>query len=554
MLWWLGTCVRELGLRFETSCLWAVQGVVMVWLGLRYGRLSARIMGFVLQLLAACAYMAASGHVADLGYFAGRGHFGGLVPSASPLAGGLLMTLCAAVLLELFRRCRRREDTLSLHEQRLDIPLQLWGMAWWLATGMRELGPRFETPVWNDATLIFLALSCMAWMWAGARLKHIALAASGHLLLPVLLLFQPRPLARFLSALLAWPERLFLVMDWPAVPHAAVSLAALGLIYAAACFHFWRFRPFQSGPPAGLTVWSAPYAVYRRVELNGFFLAACALATYEASGWAGNVLRDIAVSAWIYPLLAAWAAAWLCALSFPFPLRFARGRRVRDALAGLRAWSGLVLSLWMLAWFVRWCSLPGYADPLPHIPLLAPVDMAQALCLLSALIWLRAARGLEWPPLRLSRWLYWGFGACAFVFLTVVTARAVARYTFGVFFWPVLRASPVFQCAISLLWGLIALGMILAAGRGFKSRTLWLAGAGLLAVTLCKLLIYDLADRQTVYRIVSFLALGLLMLVIGWFCPLPPPKNRPASSPSEAEHEKAESEKEEHVENDALSS
>lgn len=64
--------------------------------------------------------------------------------------------------------------------------------------------------------------------------------------------------------------------------------------------------------------------------------------------------------------------------------------------------------------------------------------------------------------------------------------------------------------------------MVLAASRVFRQRRLWFAGAALLALTLCKLLLFDLADRQTVSRIVSFLFLGLLMLGMGYFCPLPP--------------------------------
>jgi uncharacterized membrane protein len=53
-------------------------------------------------------------------------------------------------------------------------------------------------------------------------------------------------------------------------------------------------------------------------------------------------------------------------------------------------------------------------------------------------------------------------------------------------------------------------------------RQSWLAGAGLLAVVVGKLFLIDLDGRGTVARIVSFLGVGLLMLVVGYFCPLPP--------------------------------
>jgi uncharacterized membrane protein len=148
------------------------------------------------------------------------------------------------------------------------------------------------------------------------------------------------------------------------------------------------------------------------------------------------------------------------------------------------------------------------------------------------LLWLRAVRGREWA-LHSKSWIYWTVGGYVFVFLTVVTARAVSWYTFDVFLWKILLASSVFQCAISLLWGIIALGLILAAARVLKNRVVWLTGAGLLVLTLCKLLIFDLAYSQTVYRVVSFLALGLLMLVVGYFCPLPPKSSPPSTQTPE---------------------
>ena len=48
--------------------------------------------------------------------------------------------------------------------------------------------------------------------------------------------------------------------------------------------------------------------------------------------------------------------------------------------------------------------------------------------------------------------------------------------------------------------------------------------AGLLALVVAKLFIVDLAGTGTIGRIVSFLVVGLLMLLIGYISPLPPRK------------------------------
>jgi uncharacterized membrane protein len=53
-------------------------------------------------------------------------------------------------------------------------------------------------------------------------------------------------------------------------------------------------------------------------------------------------------------------------------------------------------------------------------------------------------------------------------------------------------------------------------------RPLWLTGAGLMAVVVVKLFFVDLSNVGGVERIVSFIGVGLLMLVVGYFSPVPP--------------------------------
>jgi uncharacterized membrane protein len=62
--------------------------------------------------------------------------------------------------------------------------------------------------------------------------------------------------------------------------------------------------------------------------------------------------------------------------------------------------------------------------------------------------------------------------------------------------------------------------MLFATRRGV--RVVWLCGAGLLGVVVAKLFLVDLSSIGSIERIVSFVAVGLLMLVIGYFSPLPP--------------------------------
>jgi uncharacterized membrane protein len=49
-----------------------------------------------------------------------------------------------------------------------------------------------------------------------------------------------------------------------------------------------------------------------------------------------------------------------------------------------------------------------------------------------------------------------------------------------------------------------------------------MTGAALLVVVVAKLFLIDLSGVGTIERIVSFVGVGLLMLILGYFSPLPP--------------------------------
>jgi uncharacterized membrane protein len=82
-------------------------------------------------------------------------------------------------------------------------------------------------------------------------------------------------------------------------------------------------------------------------------------------------------------------------------------------------------------------------------------------------------------------------------------------------------SSLLVQACLSILWTLFAMVGMLAAHR-LAIRSLWLAGAVLLGGVILKLFLVDLSGRGTVERIVSFVAVGLLIMLIGYLTPVPP--------------------------------
>ena len=70
--------------------------------------------------------------------------------------------------------------------------------------------------------------------------------------------------------------------------------------------------------------------------------------------------------------------------------------------------------------------------------------------------------------------------------------------------------------AVSAFWGVIGL-VTLYVGLTRELRALRLAGFGLFALALAKLFLYDLANLSSVTRALSFLAVGAILLLAGFF-------------------------------------
>ena len=75
--------------------------------------------------------------------------------------------------------------------------------------------------------------------------------------------------------------------------------------------------------------------------------------------------------------------------------------------------------------------------------------------------------------------------------------------------------------SVSVVAAILALATMLIATQ-LKARFAWIAGAVLMVIVVMKLFLVDLSSIGSIERIISFVGVGLLMLVIGYFSPLPP--------------------------------
>jgi uncharacterized membrane protein len=244
------------------------------------------------------------------------------------------------------------------------------------------------------------------------------------------------------------------------------------------------------------------------------------LATFAAFE-AYHLIRDFA------ELNDSWACAALgCALALVLALAVLGSRGTRFPFADAPATYVLiggtgivaVLCLFTLAISV---DLPGDAAPLSFVPLLNPLDLGQLLMLAAMLQWLLALPEHGVAPATLRSAGVPLLSALAFLALNAGLARSVHQLAQVPFNFDRLWSSTPMQVTLSVSWSLLGLcGTVVGSKRAL--RALWIAAATLLGIVVLKLFTVDLAQLSTIAKIGTFLGVGFLLVLVGYFAPVPP--------------------------------
>jgi uncharacterized membrane protein len=190
------------------------------------------------------------------------------------------------------------------------------------------------------------------------------------------------------------------------------------------------------------------------------------------------------------------------------------------------------VALYLLAWV--WVSMQGsgVAAPLPYVPLLNPLEMGQGLVLLALALW-RGALPSSVRALLPRELVLGGLGATAFALYTSIVLRTCHHWAGVDWNTSALYASTLTQASLSVAWAAVGVALMLLGHRRVQ-RAVWVVGAALLGVVVAKLFFIELADHGGLYRIVSFIVVGLLLLLVGYFAPVPPSRDgTPAVPPAQ---------------------
>ncbi len=504
----------------STAGAWALEGAGLIWLGFGQQRRLPRLFGYALLLLGGAAMAFAAGlHGRPSSFFNGY-FFNSLMVAAAALAAALFAQRAqakaglgmvavdrdsadAAMDRTLIADASSAADATDAAGRtppaiaRWRLPTEPLLIAWGTLWLVGALGYQIDLFVKPSA-------QTAAWMGAFSAVALLYVA---------------------LSVRLRWPR-----IALPAMGHAPLQwLAALSFIDATV-------TPLQHGG-----WWAWPLAL----------LVHGAVLRWLAPAWPG-LARDAthAVGVWVLAtfgalqgrsLSAAWGDAgsawpWLGWLVVPAALllllpRPASARRWPVSAAPL-AYQWLAAAL-LTAGLLLWTLLAnidsnGSARPLPHVPLLNPLDLGVAVALFAAWRWFGSAAAQ--PQLAASPGLpIAAMGVTSFVWLNAMLIRAFHHHGGVAFQWHAWMDSLAVQTGITLLWTTTALALMwLAARRAL--RTPWMLGAGLLAAVVVKLVWVDLSGSGSVTRIVSFIGVGALMLVIGYVAPLPAKGDKNASA------------------------
>lgn len=280
----------------------------------------------------------------------------------------------------------------------------------------------------------------------------------------------------------------------------------------------WSFEP-------GYALWPFAFAVLywlfydnenQELEyLPGFrglsLLLLVSLCTWESSWHLSNYFT--LNNGWhiaLFPLFA------LAALGLMLPAKIFPFKNYQEDYLD---WTAQPLILGLMLWSMLALVTSASSAPLPWLPLLNPAELMQAMVLLMLLRFTfllpEQRMSAEQKQARYKHLAYF-----CFVWLNFMLLRAIHHWG-GLPWSPSLLDKAVTQTCLSIFWTLCGLSLTIMATKK-QVRKLWISGAVLLTIVVIKLFLFDLHSHDSMERIISFITVGGLLMLIGYFAPLPP--------------------------------
>lgn len=446
-----------------TACTWALEGAVLIWLGLRQQRRLPRWIGYGVQACAGLAFLV--------------GHRG--VISSTPILNGeffgaVLIALAGLVSARLLSRANDRAP--------LAAAFFVWGWGWWLLAWGEQI-QRFVPSQWQPNW--WLALIAVTGALAAEAFRRLRWRES------------------------AWPALALFVAAVPLI--SGTTIANHGPLegWGALVWGLWLAAALQA-----LHALTAGKQIFVHIA-HFIFLWIVAIVFATELGHLADAHLELG-TLWI-------TLACLAPLAVLFWLSLVRATLVSwpgaAAADHLHQWLLLSLALVLGCAWVAGLFIEGQPAPLPYLPLLNPLELPQLGFLVLLLAWYRRAAA-EGQVLPSAEFRSRALAIAGLVLLTAITLRG-AHFLGGVAWSQALMESPLAQAALSIVWTVAGIAaMLLGKQRG--SRGIWIGGAALMGIVILKLLLIDRQHLQALPSIIGVLVVGVLLVGVGYFAPAPP--------------------------------
>jgi uncharacterized membrane protein len=455
-----------------TATVWALEGVGVAWIGLRQKRTLPIVTGVLLQLLAAGSFLAS---IINEPFDSET--FEQLVLNPHYL-GAFIIAVSGFMLSLIFKRLSNNRV--------LPGVLFVWACLWWFGAMLHDFDiANGGIGIWQYAMLYFtvtilFATLLQSWLdWSA--MKKLATVA-----------------------VFSAPLFVLLANDKFGAPLMIPSWAYWAGFVVVSVFALWREasdEAAQSSRAGGfmhiILLWSTALAF----SLQWHYEVDTILDL--AQGWYAPAI--------CMPVLLMTLGLWRMKNIFAWPMqeRF-------DSYD--TAWFTPAFALLGCAWIVG-LFLEGSSAPVMYVPIVNPLELS----LLAAAALFAAYIKHEKPDMQnvLKLAPYVGF-----VFLTMATLRGV-HHLYKVPWNSLILNSGVTQASLTIVWSLLGVsGLILGSRRGDRKQ--WMVGGLLMLVVLGKLILVDRTYMANIPGIVSCLAVGLLLVVVGYFAPQPPKQKEEA--------------------------
>lgn len=464
---------------------WAIEGAGFVWIALRQRREILKYVGLAIQMLGGLLFLADYPYQ-DGGIVFLNAEFMGIaiITLSSLFTAYLIQTeVSTAIVKELSSLGQRLLPLKQFIDSVAAIGLMIWGLVWWYVGGLLQVDHHIDYQFELTSFVAFLTASAALWL---------ALCLKGRwqqfsffpwlLLLPLCLYFWPTIFNNHFMADYGF-------VSWP---------LGLALLYGI----FYKLE-------------QAELSLFKPIALHSIsYLLVVSIVSYELA-WLVDDLGLAAAWSVFVVMLVLILALRLITHSQRWPFNnFHQAYQVISALV-------IIGMMFIWSWVFNFSAVLK-PDPISYLPVFNPIDLIQLLALWAILKWYSLQGHALVVKAKIDpRWILGLLAAFVFVWLNVLLFKSIHLVAGIEYQLEALFDSAIVQTSVSIVWTLIGLVVMMLASK--KSlRPLWIIGASLTAIVVAKLFLLDLSGQGTIERIISFIVVGALLLVVGYFSPVPP--------------------------------